>query len=115
MTHDEIDKLEAGPEMDVLVAERVMRWEQSMVSPCNFLGETGVILGFKPSKDISSAWEVLLKMHANGYDWGIDADEVYFQKGDNTAPDFRCGTALNFGIEKMPFAICKAALKAVSA
>jgi len=62
MTLEDIDSLEAGPKMNALVGVEVMEWKQSQTNPDSFLGETGVILGFKPSTDTYSAWEVVEKL-----------------------------------------------------
>jgi hypothetical protein len=96
MTRDEILKLEANPETDALVAERVMGWEKieikyfgsdstprqneledwmHKVGLC-YLGDYFIdidrdfwieVENWKPSTDIAAAWEVVKEMNAKGF------------------------------------------------
>lgn len=157
MNSSDIDKLEAGRELDALVAEgmglKVVAhdWPCGYDPECGYYGaamtneteglylERGPVTprvddGWPPkqwpddlepdkffasvtpipfySTEISDAWQVVEKLDSEGWDWGIDADDVYFQKGDSDSPDFKCGTALSFGLAGIELAICRAALKA---
>ncbi len=70
MTHDEIDKLEAGPELDALMTTEVMGWEKG--PEWNWylqwnqdhsdyrvrILDGGGPDDFMPSTDIAAAWEV---------------------------------------------------------
>lgn len=64
MTNDEIDKLEAGSELDKLIAEKVMGWRvvDDRGSYHAYDGETwlGILADYFPfSTDIRAAWEVV--------------------------------------------------------
>ena len=103
MTKEKILKTEPGPELDRLVAERVMRWT---------LDEKGWQENFKPSVDIVAAWKVVNRLREKQFDIMIktlkDRWEVLISDSDKildwyaTAPE-------------LPLAICRAALLAVSA
>lgn len=75
MTENEIDAMEAGRELDALVAEQVMGWERDLNIPINpkyrgikyWKSPTGMRadINLIPhySTDIASAWEVVEKAH----------------------------------------------------
>ena len=101
----DIDKLEAGLELDALVAEKVMGWfvakgPHSPTSPPDLIP--------RYSTDIAAAWEVVEKMIDQGRRFVINNN---FSRTMFIA-DF-CGRDV---LEKTaPLAICRAALKAVGA
>ena len=78
MTSEEIDKLEAGREMDALVAEEVMewRWEWSEEYPnvgCWMPSGYGE-RAWSPSTSISVAWEVVEKL--KGLNFAVAIEDV---------------------------------------
>ncbi len=120
----DIDKLEASPELDALVAEKVMGWKLGKLFPSSESqywidsgGEPTLyrtlnckdreITIFQPSLDIACAWEVVEKLEMivgpGGEGW--QAMEQY----DLDAPGFHATAP------SAPLAICRAALKAVGA
>lgn len=112
-----IDDMPAGPEMDRLVAERVMGWEPK---PPRWNGwwyyedhrpdEDSKC--FQPSTNIAHAWEVVDRMKIRGDDVCLDFYRSHDQWQVSTnAPKGRgsCASA-----DTAPLAICRAALKAVS-
>lgn len=117
MTKDEILKMEAGRELDALVADRVMGWKSTGGRHLAWEKGNGLITwedsswgnGFRPSTEIYAAWEVV---------------EKFFRKGTQTliigcrgrAFSFRCYWNGNRGeaiADSAPLAICRAALMAV--
>jgi len=123
---DNIDEMEAGTELDALVAERVI----GAKCHCDRNTMTCPIHGWSHwakhySTDIAVAWEVVEKMAVLDWDAEIslcsklpsdDHERWYcgFQRGDDNAPwrpDFKFGQdwALT-----APLAICRSALKAIS-
>jgi len=128
MTREGILGLEPGPELDRLIAERVMGWEEGV----EFFRRNGWIivngrripnraagteLDWSPSTDIAAAWEVVKKMLGSG--WGceiyspnnpcaledIDKWVVVFAKSELF--DYRAKAS------SAPLAICRAALLAM--
>lgn len=85
MTLEEIYKLEAGAELDAIVARNVMGWERHVrdtifwvdaaaannVGCLNVRGELGK---WSPSTDIAAAWEVVAKLRAD--DWLVVVKEM---------------------------------------
>ena|SRR3990167_916449 len=131
MTNDDIDKLEAGPELDALVATRVMGWK---LGEPHFLhgelmhggsveevwegpglpradGSSPVSWGFKPSINIAAAWEVVEKLNAKFKYIDIATGDGWLcmvNSFDGNNPVFETeGRAIT-----APLAICRAALKA---
>lgn len=123
MTKEEILAMEAGAELDDIVASKIMEWEQGgdegevWLDHCTDYFVTGRAPGssdyyWKPSTDISAAWQIVEKMESLGY--GHKHLE-YSQRPE-------AGIAWMFmqpgrGIfeakaKKAPEAICKAALLA---
>jgi len=120
MTRDEILKLEPGPELDRLVAERVMEWKegqkilQSLECGIGILGEKALP---RYSTDIAAAWEVVKKMLDSG--WGCeiyspnnpyaleDIDKWFVVFAKSELLDYRAKAS------SAPLAICRAALLAV--
>lgn len=132
MIPDEIDNLEAGPELDTLIAERVMGWvvgpeeyvhghnmhvgsfERSWVgSKCD--GRTWLVGGFKPSTDIAAAWQVVEKLKGNPgddlKDWHWNPEIVWLDDNRGWAVVFNEQEA---SAPTAPLAICRAALRAIS-
>lgn len=69
MSTEEIDKLEAGPALDRLIAEQVMGWKSNGSQTSDGLpvyrvkgGQTVWLRDWKPSKRIESAWETVDRM-----------------------------------------------------
>ena len=135
--------MEAGREMDALVAEKVMgcsvmrenyhrtlgdggKWEWlrcgCIGGPHNYRDDTardGMLVYY--STDISAAWEVVEKMGALGWKFGMVQDGTLWDVNTYN-PDVRpscafCGHtpsgAINASAPTVPLAICRAALKAV--
>jgi hypothetical protein len=73
LTHDQIDVLKPGPELDALVAEQVMGWKH-FPKPFGYPGtwerpDGSTEYGLLPphySTDIKSAWEIVEKMLSTG-------------------------------------------------
>lgn len=69
MTRDEILAIEPGRELDVLVAEKVMRWKpfsggfRIQTGQIRTLESVSGSRSFHPSTDISAAWEVRQRIH----------------------------------------------------
>jgi len=117
--------MNAGRELDALIAEKVMGWHNNEANPSqpgmwgiNDYREDGtpVLMPDFPaySEDIAAAWEVVEKIKRNGFKLQFDYDTwiAYWSH-----EDFLCGSeeALEpFGrADTAPHAICLAALKAV--
>jgi len=124
-TREEILKLEPGPELDRLVAERVMGWKEGK----DFgVGESGIVWyiregpkyfertrieAWSPSTDIAAAWQVVEKLANRGIVVVVESEgalnniyEVLF---------YRWGSDAIVGIARGSIceAICRAALLAV--
>jgi len=129
MTHDEIDKLEAGRELDALVAEGMGWKEVHSQYQSGMMGLPGWTRWWgkkqntegrwrntdlpKYSSDISPAWEVLHLGHPCGW-----FDAYYFYRYGNGYAISRIHNPKNEQGTKAPtapLAICRAFLKAVSA
>jgi hypothetical protein len=125
MTHEQIDQLEAGPELDALIAEKVMGW--TGVEKSNNVGWE--LQGYPPnpkklhraggahlvpdySTEIPAAWLVVEKLgflftigrQTNGY------IVVIYSNNPNLTQTDGCGIG---GAKTAPLAICRAALKTV--
>jgi hypothetical protein len=123
-----INEMEAGREMDALVAENVMGWKPHKVISCPFNKEGCLVYHYEGdwrpnwkdivpnySTDIKDAWKVVEKMDAGGYSLDI-----------TRYPNEKC--RVNFHIpfssrlkdnvtaegKEFPLAICRAALLAVA-
>jgi hypothetical protein len=120
----DIGKLEAGPELDALVAEKVMGWRYAVTDERQrvarkeyhwFLDETGFgHLGFKPSTDIASAW--LVFMHFPETYKGLthtQRNSLGWTLGQPLEWHCWIGATNNVVADTAPIAICRAALKAV--
>jgi len=121
MTREEILRMKASPELDRLVAERVMGWREGQKETLQSL-KCGIgILGEKAlprySTDIAEAWKVVDKMLDGGW-----ACEIYspnnpyaLEDTDKWAVVFARCELLDHRAEasSAPLAICRAALLAV--
>ena len=133
MTREEILKMGAGPELNTLVAEKVMRWKHiSTRTPYRTVRDDGgCIMGgvpqifsvglipetWRPSLEISDAWAVVEKLRKMDFCCiDVYSDHYYAwecrmrrledsHKGPWRINSFSCDTA--------PLAICRAALLAV--
>lgn len=125
LNREAILAMEPGPEMDALVAERVMGWRQHFRNTIHWVlehearsvgyGRPRAIFGeWQPSRDIIAAWEVVEKLMQR-YHWRLSTpfealDQHYAgltplgMTGWNGRPDILAGAVT------MPLAICRAAL-----
>lgn len=119
MTRDEIMQMEAGSEMDVLIAKKVMHWYSDPDVPYyDSVEADGVIhisRKWSPSTDIASAWEVVEKLKSDGHELYISTTYGQFDctiVDDNGEPDENHSlTMLGAAHEETaPLAICRAAL-----
>ena len=132
------DTIEAGRELDTLVAERVMGWSHIERKPRQYKGFNGFANYFGPhglppekpfnegfglfdvptySTNIADAWRVLDRMIERGYE-----GTLHRRAGDDGLTLFLLdaegeptGEYAYYCAEKMPLAICRAALNAVAA
>jgi YHS domain-containing protein len=118
------DEMEAGREMDALVAEKVMGWyrgTQGLYYFCEEHGSERWITDdpqyadrkhWRPSEDISAAWEVVEKLTSIGAFGTIyfssNKVSVTFITKESNIP------YLHSVAPTAPLAICRAALKAVA-
>jgi len=132
LTHEQIDEMEAGREMDALVAELVMEWKyrtdlestwfilelyKKLDNPVFWNGEFGIGYAksngwgpFHPSTDIAAAWQVVEKF--NSCEITIAKDKSEYVCLLDFAPDMdKWYPAV---APTAPLAICRAALKAVT-
>jgi hypothetical protein len=118
----DIDTLPAGPDLDVLVAEKVMGWKRSNDENYSLMASSH----WSPSTDIAAAWQVAEKIKS--LDWQVeisfsnklpegDEDSYYvgLQQGDDNAPWKPSYRYIQTWAQAVSLAICRAALKAVNA
>ena len=123
MTREEILKLEPSPELDRLVAERVMEWQES--SDFAIEKETGDLLKidlsdsifkglwkWSPSTDIAAAWEVVNKLLSR-YNISIYSGRYPIRWFVQMVAVEDWETKALVEDENLPLAICRAALLAV--
>ena len=123
-----IDEMQAGPEMNALVAEKVMGWTRCSNEDCQGCDHPIYLTGgrwivrvpgrdwddddyiFAPSTGISAAWMVVEKMREMGFMFRL-------QSFDTVGAEFQqpWGFFVSSSATTAPPAICKAALKAVEA
>ena len=116
MNRDDILKMEAGPELDALVAEHVMGWEWRNLS-CGWLGVgTNEFIPsetWAPSTDMAAAWMVLEVLRNMFFStkiimWDHTESVVIIcrprQGHDECLPD------LEVEARTLPLAICRATL-----
>lgn len=113
-----IDTIPDGPELDMLIAEKVMGWRGEGLKAA----EVGIL--WCPSTHIAHAWEVMSKLtrHQNGDREATTLVAFALEELNGTPPwlcrfepvgdVFACAEARG---ETAPLAICRAALKAVGA
>jgi len=128
ITDKDIDNLEAGRELDALVAEKVMGWKRGEGIGGDPIWLTDVTdwipyindhpLAWNPSASISAAWTVLEKFRRDGKEWelviGLNNYTISNMSSDG---QFLNGWTYNDGIilvdaPTAPLAISRAALKA---
>jgi len=129
MKPEGIENMPAGPEMDALVAQKVMAWDLSAnrIYPNlqdDFNCDFRPLSSFQPSTDIAAGWQVVEQMQSLGY-WcqartpfgppgskGCDGCWAGFTPhlttGWNGRPDGWTHA------ETLPLAICRAALLALT-
>lgn len=125
MTRDEIEKMPAGREMDVLIAKHVMGLtvtsSEEMAYRRTEYGYSDLhrIDARKYSEDISAAWLVVEKLAKEPCAWyihsinlttGLRYNADYWEETDS--PDGKI-ISYNATAETAPLAICRAALMAV--
>jgi SAM-dependent MidA family methyltransferase len=110
---EEMLEMKAGKELDALVIEKVMRWKNDgewLTDITTFPG-LRLVEDFKPSTDMTAAWEVLEEMQSEGIYLDIrtyaDFYMVEVRKESGHLLD-ACAQGLT-----APYAICIAALKVV--
>ena len=109
-----IDEMEAGRELDALVAEQILGWEREERRKSSYLpwphwvapNGTAFIELPRFSEDVGEAWEVVEKLKMRcGYSHG---------RGDPFAMlECEKSDTLVVYADTVPLAICRAALKAV--
>ena len=118
----DIDKMEAGREMDALVAEKVMgyevyRHEYSYHDTVNEFTETEYIVENirvpSYSTDISAAWQVVEKLNTDSPFDKFDKFSQILAEGCDADQDDYIADCYNLLSGISPLAICRAALKAV--
>lgn len=128
-----IDTMPAGPEMDRLIAEKVMGWrlfnyetdepaiDHLSSDGCAWRdaqgrdGFDGEAWKWAPSADIAHAWEVVEKME-DDHEWRIENDQgeqFPWLVEAMSLKDQSFGKLVSAEAEAAPLAICRAALKAV--
>ncbi len=139
----DIDTMEAGPELNALVATDVLEWKWCLPYKITIGGvgrpypPAGAWLlpsgsyetNFRPSEYIATAWEVVEKMTTQEKGWGVSLIEnselgtewscEFWRSGKRYSGngnyyDERVGDMI-VGPCTAPLAICRAALKAVEA
>ena len=131
----DIDKLQIGPEIDLLVAEKVMGCKDHFEDGIHWKTVNNTANGellddWHPSMDITSAWEVLKRLNSMGFratisiDYDNDCESLILEAGDSNCPykkeyDPKDGHGFTYidsewrDCIKFPLAVCRAALKAV--
>ena len=112
MTREEILRMEAGPELDRLVAEQIMGWREGQ-DTLKLQGGMG-ILGEKAlprySTDIAAAWEVVEALREKEFVidiLGLLEDFIVKIWNENESEGLSIAKA---SAEQAPLAICRAAL-----
>ncbi len=116
--------MNAGPEMDALVATQVMGWTRDswveedgwyagvrVHGPWKRDGVTATTHNWKPSENIAHAWEVVEKMRATNPQRYVSINNSIFDPGWIVWIDSKDNTARH---ESLPLAICRAALQATT-
>ncbi len=129
MTKDEILRMEAGREMDALVATKVMGWEDDPEVPYwDARDVNGQVIHvsrrWSPSTDIAAAWEVFEFLSKNSVEVAVSCNGVERATIGHDSDGWSCSVWWFKDIESShaiegiyadtaPLAICKAALLAV--
>jgi len=129
MTREEILRMEPGPKLNRLIAERVMGWKRTidkvLVGCAYWRDDTGFDRAFEdpagnldwsPSTDIAVAWEVAEVLYNRGMIPVMYG--VWFTKNKEWVAMFWYDTkngmsSVNVRAKSLPFAISRAALLAV--
>ena len=85
MTREEILKMEPGPELDRLVAEKVMGWEENRefeMDPHGVVKVGEIIDLWSPSADIAAAWEVVEALKSRGFVVQVTTHAMLSQEPD---------------------------------
>ena len=108
-----INQMDAGPELDALIAEKVMGIDpQSFKDEIVYRESVGFERGQLPafSTDMTAAWRIVEKFH-------FSYDVEIFSTGDWVSVKIDCSTPMHDAVtawaDTAPLAICLAALKAV--
>jgi hypothetical protein len=128
MRRDEILKMQAGREMDALIAREVMAFDYDFIksrNECRFIDQEGNTYRAEDlprfTEDIAAAWQAVAKMREKGFDFFAEwVTENAVSRLNSLpwacfAPDDNDGDFADFTAtaETMPLAICRAALLAV--
>jgi Phage ABA sandwich domain len=136
MNTRDIDKLEAGRELDALVAEYIFGWRDCKISRMRYVGQSPELMGRPPdmgpgsaqsvpkvSTDIAAFWQVVEHMLLSYESFVLkrvlfkDASEVFspegLQKHINRQWSAKFGSANESEARTAQLAGCRAALKAV--
>jgi hypothetical protein len=115
---------EAGPDLDRLIAERVMGWRWGQQGAGDYMGWDGAPAGsrakgsyhhqsFRPSSDMADAWLVLERFTSRDplWEWDLSfaATHGWFTCWINNG-----GTSVEATADTAPLAICRAALVATT-
>lgn len=130
MTEQEIDAMEAGRELDALVAEKIMGWK--VVDGWWDMGdgrswpvedwcddyERVIQEAFRPSTDMSAAWYAIERVEATGK-WASSVNAVRDQSPNKWCTEFWptdnwSPRVISSYAETAPLAICRAVLKVAS-
>ena len=97
--------MKPGPELDALIAEKVMGWKLSRYFWDTGTGKIAIERTPKYSTSIQAAWDVVEKLEG----------ELHFKRKDDKWSVFLMGAEVWAGStqDTLPHAICLAALKAV--
>jgi hypothetical protein len=129
----DLDNIPAGPDLDALVAEKVLGWtcwniRNGICYTDRWSGNApDCWLDFSPSTNITAAWEMVEKLWKLKPTEGISvtAEELAFHfDGEDWSVGFLFDATLDCGhhsmgdplgaAKELPLAICRAALKAVT-
>lgn len=109
MREDEILAMSAGSGMDILIAEKVMKWKERVHFDyvdgiiAHYVTGTMDVVKFEPSTDINAAWMVVEMLRINHrVDMVIDSDyyvcvmsiDAMYESNADSAPEAICKVAL---------------------
>jgi len=102
--------LPPGPELDALIATKVMGWGIIHYAGHQIIQRPGITMNeWSPSQSIADAWEVVEKLkHADNFEIAFYEGEWVVGSYVNDEPIWEASAAT------LPHAICLAALKAIS-